>query len=447
VHDRERQRGWTVLPPSFALWNGMTAAQVVVIGAGASGMMAAGRAAECGAHALLLEKTPRLGNKLRLTGKGRCNLTNETELSEFVAHFGATGKFLYGAFSRFFVKDLTAFFDQRGVPTTVERGGRVFPKSNDARQVVGALEGYLAVNGVEVRFRSPVESLLATDARIQGVRVAGHAHPCTAAVLATGGASYPRTGSTGDGYRLAAEVGHHIVPIRPALVPLVAEERWVGQLQGLSLRNVQLTLLVRGRPIAQDFGEMLFTHFGVSGPTVLTLSKRAVDALPRGQVALSINLKPALTAEELDQRLQQELDAQGRRRLHNILADLLPGRLAGAVVNMLGIPPGKPGGQVSASERKRLRALLQDLRVTIQGPRPITEAIVTAGGVDTTEIDPRSMESRLVRGLFFCGEVIDIDADTGGYNLQAAFSSGYLAGESAARCVGAFEPNAGDSSI
>jgi predicted Rossmann fold flavoprotein len=221
----------------------------------------------------------------------------------------------------------------------------------------------------------------------------------------------------------------------------------VSQLQGLSLRNVQLTLLVRGKPIAQDFGEMLFTHFGVSGPTVLTLSRRAVDALPRGPVVLSINLKPALSAEELDRRLQQELDTQGRRRLHNILADLLPARLAGTIATMLGIPPGKPGGQVSASERRRLRGLLQDLRVTIQGPRPIAEAIVTAGGVDTTEIDPRSMESRLVRGLFFCGEVMDIDADTGGYNLQAAFSSGYLAGESAARCVGALEQNVGDSSI
>ncbi len=425
----------------------MTAVQVVVIGAGASGMMAAGRAAECGARVLLLEKTPRLGNKLRLTGKGRCNLTNETELSEFVAHFGATGRFLYGAFSRFFVKDLTAFFDQRGVLTTVERGGRVFPRSNDARQVVGALEGYLTVNGVIVRFRSPVERLLVADGRVQGVRVSARDLSCTAAVLATGGASYPRTGSTGDGYRLADEVGHHIVPIRPALVPLVAEEGWVGQLQGLTLRNVQVTLLARGRPIAQDFGEMLFTHFGVSGPTVLALSRRAVDALPAGPVTLSINLKPALTCEELDRRLQQELAAQGRRRLQNILASLLPARLAGAIVAILGLPPSKPGGQVSASERKRLCALLQDLRVTIQGARPIAEAIVTAGGVDTTEIDPRSMESRLVRGLFFCGEVMDIDADTGGYNLQAAFSSGYLAGESAARYAGAYERNTGDSSF
>ena len=436
VHDRAKQRGWTAFPPSFALWGDMAAAQVVVIGAGASGMMAAGRAAECGAHALLLEKTPRLGNKLRLTGKGRCNITNEAELSEFVVHFGATGRFLYGAFSRFFVKDLTAFFNQRGVPTMVERGGRVFPVSNDARQVVGALEGYLAVNGVQVRFRSPVEHLLTADGRILGVRVAGHVLPCAATVLATGGASYPRTGSTGDGYRLAAEVGHHIVPIRPALVPLVAREPWVSQLQGLSLRNVQVTLLLEGKPIAQDFGEMLFTHFGVSGPTILTLSRKAVDALPRGQVALSINLKPALTAEELDRRLQQELYLrQGRRRLHNILAELLPARMIGAVAALLGISPDKPGSQVSASERKRLRALLQDLQVTIEGPRPIAEAIVTAGGVDTTEIDPRTMESRLVRGLFFCGEVMDVDADTGGYNLQAAFSSGYLAGESAARCV------------
>ncbi len=409
--------------------------------------MAAGRAAECGAHVLLLEKTPRLGNKLRLTGKGRCNITNEAELPEFIEHFGATGRFLYGAFSRFFVRDLTAFFNQRGVPTTLERGGRIFPVSNDARQVVGALEGYLAVNGVDVHYRSPVERLLIGDGRILGVQVAGHVLPCAATVLATGGASYPRTGSTGDGYRLAAEVGHHIVPIRPALVPLVARERWVSELQGLSLRNVQVTLLLGGKPIARDFGEMLFTHFGVSGPTILTLSRRAVDALPRGQVTLSINLKPALTGEELDRRLQQELDAKGRRRLHNILAQLLPVRMVGVVAAILGIAPDKPGSQVSASERKRLRALLQDLRVSIEGPRPIAEAIVTAGGVDTTEIDPRTMQSRLVRGLFFCGEVMDVDADTGGYNLQAAFSSGYLAGEAAALSVEPHGQNTGDSSI
>ena len=404
-------------------------------------MMAAGRAAECGADVLLLEKTPRLGNKLRLTGKGRCNLTNEAELSQFITHFGETGRFLYGALSRFFVQDLRGFLDQRGVPTVVERGGRVFPASNDARQVAAALEGYLVVNGVQICRRCPVEHLLAEGGRVLGVDVRSGAIRSAAVILATGGASYPRTGSSGDGYRLAAEVGHHIVPIRPALVPLATKEQWVCTLQGLSLRNVQVTLLLNEAEIGREFGEMLFTHFGVSGPIVLTLSKRAVDALAKGQVCMSINLKPALSSEELDQRLQRELDAHGRRQLRNTLAELLPDRMIDVFVTLLGISADKRGHQITAVERKRITALLQDLRVTITGSRPIAEAIITAGGINTTEIDPRTMESKLIKGLFFCGEVIDVDADTGGYNLQAAFSTGYLAGESAARAISGVKGN------
>jgi len=403
------------------------------VGGGAAGMMAAGRAAECGADVLLLEKTPRLGNKLRLTGKGRCNITNETGLADFIAHFGETGRFLYGAFSRFFVQDLRSFLEQRGVPTVVERGGRVFPVSNDARQVVAALEGYLGTYNVQVQRKSPVEHLLLTESQVTGVQVRGRAILGTAVIVATGGASYPRTGSTGDGYRLAAEVGHRIVPIRPALVPLLTAEHWVHALQGLTLRNVQITLLLDARPIGQEFGEMLFTHFGVSGPIVLKLSRRAVDALPKGRVSLAINLKPALTSGELDERLQREFENHGRKQLRTILTHLLPRRMVSIFITQLGIPPDKPGHQVTAAERRRIVELLQGLQVTVTGSRPITEAIVTAGGVDTTEIDPRTMESRLIKGLFFCGEVIDVDADTGGYNLQAAFSTGYLAGESAAR--------------
>ena len=398
-------------------------------------MMAAGRAAECGADVLLLEKTPRLGNKLRLTGKGRCNITNEAELAEFVTHFGETGRFLYGAFSRFFVQDLRSFLAERGVPTVVERGGRVFPVSNDARQVAAALEGYLLVNNVPVQRRYPAEHLLVEEERIQGVQAKGRMLRGAAVILATGGASYPRTGSSGDGYRLAAEVGHHIVPVRPALVPVVTKERWVRRLQGLSLRNVRATLLLNEASIGQGFGEMLFTHFGLSGPVILTLSKRAVDALSKGRVCLSINLKPALRSTELDQRLRRELESHGRRQLRSVLATLLPQKLLDVFVSLLGIPAGKPSHQITAGERKDIAVLLQDLRVTITASRPITEAIVTAGGIDTAQINPRTMESRLVRSLFFCGEVMDVDADTGGYNLQAAFSTGYLAGESAARVV------------
>lgn len=409
--------------------------QVLVVGGGAAGMMAAGRAAECGADVWLLEKTPRLGSKLRLTGKGRCNLTNQAEIPQFISHFGETGPFLHGAFARFFVQDLLSFFNRRGVPTVVERGGRVFPASNDARQVVDALEGYLVVTGVRIQRGFPVERLEVTDQCIRGLAGKGRVLPGDAVILATGGASYPRTGSDGSGYRLAAGVGHHIVPIGPALVPLIAAEPWVRDLQGLSLRNVQATLLLNDRPVGQEFGEMLFTHFGVSGPIVLTLSKRAVRALPQGRVSLAINLKPAVTPEELDERLHRELEEHGRRQWHNVLAGLLPSTMVPVFATLLGVPAGKPAHQVTAAERKRIRALLQDLRITIQGARPIAEAIVTAGGVDTREIDPRTMQSRLVRGLFFCGEVMDIDADTGGYNLQAAFSTGHLAGESAAAVV------------
>jgi predicted Rossmann fold flavoprotein len=420
----------------------MAITQVIVIGGGASGMMAAGRAAECGADVLLLEKTPHLGNKLSLTGKGRCNITNQTDLPDFVTHFGQRGRFLYGAFSRFFVEDLLAFLHQRGVSTVVERGRRIFPASNDARQVVSSLEGYMVGNNVRVHLKCPVEQLLVEERSVTGVRGRGRTLGASAVILATGGASYPRTGSNGDGYRLAAEVGHHIVPVRPALVPLVTQESWVSQLQGLTLRNVQVSLYVNNVPVARELGDLLFTHFGVSGPTVLTLSKQAVDALPRrsgteylpqSPVRLSINLKPGMSSQELDQRLQKDLDSLGRRQLHSVLAELLPQRMIDVFLNLSGLPASKPGHQVTAAERRQLVTMLQDLGITVIGSRPIAEAIVTAGGVGTDEINPRTLESRLVQGLFFCGEVMDVDADTGGYNLQAAFSTGYLAGESAAK--------------
>jgi len=409
--------------------------RVLVVGGGASGMMAAGRAAEVGAGVVLLEKTPRLGNKLRLTGKGRCNLTNQSELADFIAHFRETGPFLYGAFSRFFVQDLISFFQARGVPTIVERGGRVFPVSNDALQVVDSLEGYLLSTGVSVQRRVPVERIIVQGGQVRGVAAKGRELPAAGVILAAGGASYPKTGSTGDGYRLAAELGHRIIPIRPALVPLIAVDGWVKDLQGVSLRNVQVTVLLENGPLAQETGEMLFTHFGVSGPVILSLSKTAVDAATKGKVSLALNLQPALSAEELDDELRRALGEHGRRQLGGVLADILPAKIAQVITASLRIPPEKPSHQVTAAERHRLTALVRDLRITIKGARPIAEAIVTAGGVDTREVNPRTMESRLVRGLYMCGEVLDIDADTGGYNLQAAFSTGYVAGESAARAV------------
>jgi len=396
-------------------------------------MMAAGRAAQCGAAVLLLEKTGRLGNKLRITGKGRCNVTNQAELREFITHFGPQGRFLYRAFSRFFHEDLRAFLQQRGVPTVIERGGRVFPYSNEAEDVVRALTAYLTEGRVEIRYRAPARRLLIEEGRVAGVELEdGSALPARAVILATGGLSYPLTGSSGDGYRMAEEVGHRLVPQRPALVPLVTKEPWVASLQGLALRNVRASLLVSEEVRAQQFGEMLFTHFGLSGPIILTLSKAAVTALGQGRVQISIDLKPALTDEQLDARLRRDLDEVGKKTFRNILKGLVPLRMRDLYVTLIGIPADKPGHQITAAERQRLMSGLRDLRLTVIGARPIEEAIITAGGVDLSEVEPRTMESRRVRGLYFCGEVLDLDADTGGYNLQAAFSTGYLAGECAA---------------
>lgn len=409
---------------------------IIVVGGGAAGMMAAGRAAELGAPVLLLEKTPKLGNKLRITGKGRCNLTNVAPLEDFIGHFGPNGRFLYGPFSRFFVEDLRAFFADHGVPTVTERGGRVFPAANDADLVADALLGYIREGGVQIRRRTPVSALLTADHAARGAASGDREFPGRAVIVATGGASYPGTGSTGDGYRLLAAVGHTIVAPRPALVPLVIAEPFVARLQGLSLRNVRATLLLDGEPLAAEFGEMLFTHYGVSGPIVLTLSKQAAEAATRGRAELSVDLKPALSDEALDARLRRDFDQFGRRSYRRLLAELLPRLLIEVFVELTGIPPEKPGHQITAAERARLRSLLRDFRLTITGSRPLAEAIITAGGVAVDEINPRTMESRRVRGLYCCGEVIDIDADTGGYNLQAAFSTGYLAGDAAARALG-----------
>lgn len=414
----------------------MVSEQRVVVGGGAAGMMAACRAAGLGANVWLLEKTNRLGKKLRLSGKGRCNLTNVADLQTFIDHFGDTGPFLYGAFSRFFGEDLRAFFAARGVPTVVERGGRVFPASGDAHQVAEALVAELRRLGVRVRLRKAVSALSVEQGCVSGVYTgAGEKIVAGAVIVAVGGASYPGTGSTGDGYRLAESVGHTVIPIRPALVPLVTGGDLALQLPGLSLRNVEARLLLDGREIGREFGEMLFTHDGVSGPIVLTLSGRAVDVLGRGQLELSINLKPALSEEQLDQRLLRDLDQHGKQTFRAILKGLLPRKLVDPFVALTGIPGDRPAHQITASERATVRTLLRDLRLTIVGHHPLTEAIITAGGVDTREVNPRTMESRLVHGLYFCGEVLDIQADTGGYNLQAAFSTGWLAGESAARAV------------
>ena len=414
--------------------------QVIIVGGGASGLMAAGQAAAAGAKVLLVERTARLGTKLRITGKGRCNLTNTAELDPFLAHFAfpepdaSSRHFMRNAFARFFSSDLVTFFHDLGVQTVVERGGRVFPASSDAHEVADALVRFAKGQGAGVQLRSRVTKLLCTEDRIEGLVLEdGTSLRARAVVLATGGASYPRTGSTGDGYALAQSVGHGLVPVRPALVPLVLSGSEPQALMGLSLRNVEVRLMLDGQEVARDFGEMLFTHYGVSGPIVLTLSGPAVARLGHGSLELAINLKPGLSPEKLDARLQRDLDQYGKRGYRKLLKGLLPQKMVGVVVARTGIPPDKPAHQITSAERKRLEKVLHDMRFTIVGHRPVEEAIVTAGGVDTRDVDPRTMASRLVEGLFLAGEVLDVQADTGGYNLQAAFSMGFVAGRAAAR--------------
>jgi len=422
--------------------------RVIVVGGGAAGLMAAGQAASMGAEVFLFEKKNRPGRKLRITGKGRCNLTNKTELSEFIAHFGPNGRFLRQAFSQFFTADLVDFMGELGVSTVTERGGRVFPATGQAQDVVDALVRWVKDQGVTLNTQSPVEGLLVEGPRVVGVRVSENRvsqkkagvsaleriYRAGAVVVATGGVSYPGTGSTGDGYRLAKSVGHTIVPIRPALVPLETSGTVASRLQGLSLRNVSARVLVDGKKQAEQFGEMLFTHFGLSGPIILSLSKQVVDALRLGRsVTVSIDLKPALDERKLDARLLRDLDSFGKRQFRTLLKDLLPSKLIPVCIDLTSIPPHKTGHQITAQERKRLRSWLKDFRLEVTGHRPFSEAIITAGGIETREIDPPTMASRLVEGLYFAGEVLDIDADTGGYNLQAAFSTGWVAGRSVGR--------------
>ncbi len=406
---------------------------VIVVGGGPAGLMAAGQAAAAGAPAVLLERMGRLGTKLRLTGNGRCNLTNLADLDGFSAHFGKNGPFLRNAFARFFVLDLLAFFEGLGVSTAVEEGGRVFPASNDAWDVAEALAGFARRQGVELRMHNRAARLLLDGDAVRGVALDdGQQIAAGAVIVATGGASYPQTGSSGDGYRLAEQAGHHLAPIRPALVPLLIAGPEPKAMMGVALHGVEARLLLGGEELARGLGEMLFTHYGVSGPLILTLSGPAVDRMDQGRLELSIDLRPALQTEQLDAELRAELGQHGRRTFRNLLKALLPAKMVDVVVARTGIPPGKLAHQVTAAERARLRAQLQDFRLTVTGHRPLVEAMVTAGGVDTREVDPTTMASRLVKGLYFAGELLDVQADTGGFNLQAAFSTGYVAGRAAA---------------
>jgi predicted Rossmann fold flavoprotein len=424
----------------------MVVKRVIVVGAGACGMIAAGRAAEKGAEVLLLEKMEQPGKKILISGKTRCNVTNSRDLEDFIAAYGKNGRFLYSAFSRYFRDDLISFFHRYRVDTKVERGGRIFPTSNDAHDVVKALESYLRDYNVQLKTGVRVTAIEVRDSRVTGVRTERNDFPAAAVILATGGSSFPATGSTGDGYRMAEALGHTLIKLRPGLVPLIVEERELAKsMQGVSLRNVTLTayrcraqeIESKGKKaiIDRQMGEMLLTHFGIGGPLTLQMSLKIVVALEAGPVSVSIDLKPALEMNQLQQRIQRDLDTYSKRTFHNLLKNLLPQKMIEPFVLLSGIPAGKPANQVSAPERDRLASLLKSLRLNIQGPLPLSSAMVTAGGVSLKEIDPQTMASRLIQGLYFGGEVMDIDADTGGYNLQAAFSTGYVAGESAAAYI------------
>ena len=409
--------------------------QVVIVGGGAAGLMAAISAAENGADVLVLEKMPAPGRKILITGKGRCNFTNRCEITDFPKFFPNNGAFLYSALRAFDNQDLIDFLAAHGVPSKVERGGRLFPVSDKAVDVVDALVKTARQAGVRIQTSRPVQSIRVADGRVSGVVAGLETVPADAVILATGGLSYPGTGSTGDGYRLAKELGHSVTPLAPALVPLEVAESWIGELQGLSLKNVSALVRINGRKVDSDFGELMFTHFGLSGPIILSLSQAASRALkqtPRPEIVVSVNLKPALTPETLDKRLQRDFTAFARKQFKNSLGELLPAKLIPVVIRLSGIAPEKPVHQISRDERRQLVELLQNLCFTIRGTRPVAEAVVTAGGVAVKEIQPKTMESRLVGGLYFAGEILDVDGYTGGFNLQAAFSTGYVAGRAAA---------------
>ena len=404
--------------------------RVVVIGGGAAGLMAAVIAGREGAKVTLLEKMNYVGKKMGITGKGRCNITNACDMSDFIKNTPGNGKFLYGAYESFTNEDLLQLLHDAGLETKVERGGRVFPASDSALDVRNTFMKLMKHYGVDVHLEEPVKKLLVDDGVVTGVVTDKETYHADAVVIATGGKSYPATGSTGDGYILAAQVGHKITDIRPSLVPIVTEESWVKDLMGLSLRNVELSVVAKNKVQAKMFGEMMFTHFGITGPIVLSLS-HTVGKLMRkkniGTIGLDINLKPALSPETLDKRLQKDFDLYSKKQLINGMKDLLPSRLIPLIIELAGIDPQKPINQISKEERQQIGYMLQHMPLTVKGLRPVEEAIVTAGGISLKEFNPKTMESKLVKGLYGAGEVLDIDAFTGGYNLQAAFSTGYVA--------------------
>lgn len=409
--------------------------KIIVVGGGPAGMMAAHTAALYGADVLLLEKNHRLGRKLLITGKGRCNVTNQCDVTTFIQNITTNGRFLYGAASRFSPEDTMAYFENSGLPLKTERGNRVFPQSDRAYDVEAVLEQNLRSCGVEV-VEDTVTQITVADGKVKAViGKTGQTYPAKAVILATGGLSYPLTGSTGDGYRFAKELGHHVVEPRASLIPIVTKEDWCKKAQGLSLKNVRLTLLDQKekKVLYEEVGEMLFTHFGVSGPMVLSASAH-IKILEPDRYILRIDLKPGLNEQQLDNRLLRDFAENQNKDFSNSLGALLPRKLIPIVIRLSGIPFDQKVNQITKEMRQKLLETVKGLSLTVKEFRPVEEAIVTSGGIDVKQVNPKTMEPKLVSGLYFAGELLDLDAYTGGFNLQIAFSTGYVAGmESALR--------------
>ena len=407
---------------------------IIVVGAGPAGLMAAIRAGQLKQDVTLIEKNSSLGRKLLLSGKGRCNLTNACSLEEFLKRFSGNGQFLRDAFKKFFNKELMAFFESRGLKLKVERQLRVFPVTDSSTSIVRVLEKELKDRNVNILFKSSVKDIIIEGGRVKAVALDnGNSISADKIILATGGVSYSFTGSTGQGLKLAGRAGHTIIPLTAGLVPLEAGEKFIKDLEGLTLKNIRLRFHSGKKEIASEVGELLFTVSGISGPLVLTLSGAIADWLKTKEaVYAEIDLKPGLSIEQLDARMLRDFKLNPKKSLKNVLKELLPLRLINLFIEITDLNPLRKTSQITKDERSRMVSFLKAFKLHITGTKPIEEAMVTRGGVSLKEIDPRTMESRLIKGLYFAGEIMDVDADTGGFNLQAAFSTGYLAGESAA---------------
>ena len=400
--------------------------ELVVIGGGPAGMLCAITAAERGVPVILLEPNRMLGRKLRITGKGRCNVTNNCDVRTFMANIPGDGRFLYSAVSRFGMREVMDFFESRGLPLKTERGGRVFPVSDNANDVAGLLTKLCERSGVEI-LHTAAREILISDGAVIGVVTGEGQIACRAAAVCTGGLSYPLTGSTGAGYRFAETLGHTVTPRRPSLVPLESPDAYCAEMQGFALKNVTLSAYEDDKLIYRELGEMLFTHFGVSGPLVLSASAK-MRRMGEAKYRLEIDLKPGLDEKKLDARLLRDFEKYANKEFKNALGELAGRTMIPVLVRLSGIPEDTKVNAITREQRQRLLRLFKAFPVEISGTRPIDEAIVTAGGVSTKEINPRTMESKLVRGLYFAGEVLDLDAYTGGFNLQIAWSTGYVAG-------------------